>query len=150
MADDDRLQRDVETIRSELRQTHDLAMRATARLEAHEDSCVEVSRRTQEKVDEVHRNVEALRQDIHQRRGEETEARRERQKLVDESTMEWRTSLKGQLDGMAKRIGAAEGWNRRVAVAVVIACIGLIGMIAGQAVKPFVGAATEAVRVIGK
>lgn len=143
-----RLERDVERLREEVRDVHAIALRAEAKVDTHEDSCVEASRRTQEKIDGVDKKVDGLRADIRERREEDAVWRRDRQNAVDMQTAEWRESLRTRLDGLGERVGATEAWNRRVGVAVVIAAIAIVGGILGTAAKPFVGPAVEAVRTL--
>ncbi|MFZ2648609.1 MAG: hypothetical protein WA210_00760 [Burkholderiaceae bacterium] len=121
-------------------------MNAAARLDAHEDGCMEASKRTQEKVEDVRKKVDGLREDIHRRREEDGVWRRERQDMVDRTTQEWRTQVAAQISVIGERVGNTEGWNRRVAIAVVIACIGIVGTVVGQGAKPFIGPATEVLR----
>jgi len=117
---------------------YDIAVANRADLAAHMRTCEAAAERNGERIEEanarigaVDRKIDALQQERRDDRKAELVERQERQKTVDQQFKELRE------------------FQRRVGIAVVVACIMVIGAVMGSALKPFIEPAVAAAKLIG-
>lgn len=124
---------------------YDISVENRAELRAHIKTCEEQGRRNGEriedankKVDAVDRKVDALRDERREDRKGELAERQQRQAALD-----------AQFEAIRQQFKEGREFQRRVGIAVVVAAIMLIGAVVGTGMKPFIGPAVEAAKLIG-